>query len=419
MSDEQRRDSRPGRGGAQVAVERARILLAVRRNLDAERELRRALADEPQHAEAHAVLAVVLARLDRSAESVSEARESVRLAPDWWYPHYVAGRMFYYAGNNDEALHAALAATTIDPRVSSIWILIARVHLARRELAWAMAAIREGLTHDPENSELLSLMSLTLTDARDVPGAVAWAERAIRLEPESPLAHFAYGSAVRATDNPQRAYDAFREALRLDPTMDAARDELLQTIKRRNSVYRSLFDTLHAESRETWLPYWIWAVLFACLAVAHWGLWVLDSILVTSISFHRTHRHLLAREDLRVARLCAAVLGVGCVILLGGKVAGSVPVGWIGVAILGLVTPMQVAHTEDGPLGKRLLWAWSALLAVVLAVSLVMTLLAASPYVFEPVGFWVGCAAILTVWAPAGVRKICGFGQRDDNTTHR
>ncbi|MHA4855046.1 tetratricopeptide repeat protein [Rhodococcus sp. MSC1_016] len=419
MSDERGRGSSPGRWGAQVAVERARILLAVRRHLDAERELRRALADEPQHAEAHAVLAVVLAGLDRSAESVSEARESVRLAPDWWYPHYVAGRMFYYAGNNEEALHAALAATTIDPTVSSIWILIARVHLARRELAWAMAAIREGLTHDPENSELLSLMSLALTDARDVPGALAWAEQAIRLEPESPFAHLVYGFAVRATEKPERAYAAFREALRLDPTMDAARDALVETVKRRNSLYRSLFDTLHADTHESWLPFWIWAVLFACLSVAHWGLWVLDAILTTLLSFHRTDRHLLPFADVRVARLCAAVLGVGCVILLGGKVAGSVPVGWIGVAVLGLVTPIQEAHAEDGRLGKRLLWAWSGLLAVILAYSLVTTLSAASPDSVEEIGFWVGCAAILTVWAPPRVRKTWGFGRRADTTHHR
>ncbi|MCQ4120946.1 tetratricopeptide repeat protein [Rhodococcus tibetensis] len=418
MSDE-RRGPHTGRGGAQVAVERARILMAVRRHLDAERELRRALSDEPQHAEAHAVLAVVLAGLDRSAESVIEAHESVRLAPDWWYPHYVVGRVFYNAGHNDEALQAALAATKIDPTVSSVWTLIARVHMARRELVWAMGAIREGLAHDPENSELLSLMSIALINTGDVPGALAWAERAVSLAPESPFAHLAYGFAVRATDKPERAYATFREALRLDPTMDAAREALVETVKRRNSLYRSLFDTLHADTHESWLPFWIWAVLFACLTVAHWALWVLDAILTTLMSYHRTDRHLLPFADVRVARLCSAVLCVGCVIVLAGFVMGVVSVGWIGVATLGLATPIQEAHAQDGRLGKRLLLAWSGLLAVVLACSLVMTLSAASPDSVEEIGFWVGGAAILTVWAPPRVRKSWAFGRRADRSAHR
>ncbi|MFD0469607.1 tetratricopeptide repeat protein [Nonomuraea thailandensis] len=96
-------------------VERARALLRLRRPADAERELRGLLAEEPQHVGGHALLALALIEQRKVTEAVEEAQESVRLAPDHWFPHYAAAQVYNRARRPDDAIAAIRAALDLSP----------------------------------------------------------------------------------------------------------------------------------------------------------------------------------------------------------------------------------------------------------------------------------------------------------------
>lgn len=64
-----------------AAYERARRACNEDRYDDAERELRRVIAQDPKHARAHGMLAYVMTHLDRSQEAVTFARRAFALAP--------------------------------------------------------------------------------------------------------------------------------------------------------------------------------------------------------------------------------------------------------------------------------------------------------------------------------------------------
>jgi Tfp pilus assembly protein PilF len=227
-----------------VIVQRARTLLNRRQPEAAEHGLRVALMREPQHTESHAVLAIALSNQAKHAAALTEVKEAIRLAPDWWYPYSVAGHVLYRAHREALAVRSARTALQIDPTVPASWILLARAHLATGEWWLSVQAARQGLTHDPHTSEFVSIMRLALSEIAGAPGAMANAAEAVRLGPKEPLAHFAYGSAALAIGYTRNAVSAFREALRLDPSMDSARAQLVEALKQRNLLYRNLFRAL-------------------------------------------------------------------------------------------------------------------------------------------------------------------------------
>ena len=168
--------------------------------------------------------------------------------------------------------------------------LAARAHLATRESVAVRSGRRQGLTHDPHNSELVSIMTLALSEIAGAPGAMANPAEAVRLGPKEPLAHFAYGSAALAIGDTRNAASAFREALRLDPSMDSARAQLVEALKQRNPLYRNLFRApkrvgqLGIPRPLTFEIEFVIPIKWPFITIMHWALWATDALLTSRLS---------------------------------------------------------------------------------------------------------------------------------------
>lgn len=93
---------------------------------------------------------------------------------------------------------------------------------AERSLAkWSRAIER-----NPENAVAYSNRSAVKYRLRDYQGALADADRAILLKPSDAIAHANRAAAKLALGDSQGALDDARESLRLDSSLDAARDVL-------------------------------------------------------------------------------------------------------------------------------------------------------------------------------------------------
>lgn len=88
---------------------------------------------------------------------------------------------------------------------------------------WArvVPSARESLASDPEDAVVLSMLALGLANLDEPAPAVEAAKRAVGVDPELGLAHYALGRALLAHDDVPGAERAARESLRLDADSDA------------------------------------------------------------------------------------------------------------------------------------------------------------------------------------------------------
>ncbi|WP_433424903.1 tetratricopeptide repeat protein [Microtetraspora malaysiensis] len=414
LRDARQRLRRLGRadalGQAQVvavadSVQRARTLLEMRRPADAERELRGVLAQEPQHVTAHSFLALALVQQGNVAEGVAEAHEAVRLAPDQWLTHYMAGQVYQHAGRPDETIAAINASLALEPEFAPAWELLARAHLMKGEWPETAEAARRGLALDPQDSDLVSLLALALTKTGEEEQARAAAAHAVQLDPESATAHLAYGRMALAFGDPRRAADAFREVLRLAPGFDEARDLLVAALKQRNPLYRRLTRLQGRFRGNRRLVFLLPAVpplivFFVLVAVLHWAAWVAEAWTTLRLARMKATRLLFSDAEARAALMCCGLVAVGAAVLTLGVTLGLNAVGTAGVAVMALVTSVQEAVHTGSARGRTVLYGWTALLALAIAASAVLT----SP----TTALLCVYAGLSTIWVAAGIRRVLG-----------
>ncbi|GII57461.1 hypothetical protein Pth03_58500 [Planotetraspora thailandica] len=386
-----------------VPMERARALLELNRPAEAERELRGLLAQDPENVNGHAYLSVALTQQRRMPEAIGAAREAVRLSPDHWFSHYVAGQAYYRAGYPHEAVTAARACLALSPEHAPTWDLLARVYVYIEQWPQAADAARRGLEVDPENPDLVSLLALALTMLGDAVPAKETAARAVGLSPESAMAHLVYGRAQLAFGSPGEAARAFREVLRLAPGFDQARDLLVEALKWRNPVYRML-----ARLRGRFAGGWRMLLLlpavpplvavFVLIAVLHWAAWVAEAVTTLRLARAKATRLLFEGSEARVAALCCCLLVAGAALLVTGVAAGQEAVGVAGAAVMALITALQEAAHTSAPRGRAVLYAWVGLLGLAIALSAILSSTTAA--------LLATYAGLATIWVAAGVRRL-------------
>jgi tetratricopeptide (TPR) repeat protein len=223
-----------------VHLARARLLLAQSRPADAERETVLALAEQPDDPGALAMLALSRVDLQKNAEALAAARAAVGLAPDDPYFHYVHGFVLHRLDQNDEAYEAAHEALRLAPDEADYFSLLAGIELSRRNWSLALAASEQALALNPEHVNAANLRAMALVRLGRKEEATLTVDHALHRAPENAFSHANQGWNCLHRNDPRRAQDHFREALRLDPTLDYAREGMLEALKARNPVYRAM-----------------------------------------------------------------------------------------------------------------------------------------------------------------------------------
>jgi tetratricopeptide (TPR) repeat protein len=203
----------------------------------AEEKLRQALAAEPENGLAHAFLAHCLCERKGWNEAMEEARQAIHQEPELAEAHAALARVLHERNHLDEAVQAIGEALRLDPENPVHFQRLAGIHLLRRDWQEALRTAEMGLAIDPEhvgctNLRAMSLVKLGRTD--DARSAVA---TALARNPENAFSHANQGWNLLHAGNRTKALEHFREALRLDPTMDFARAGIVEALKSKNWFY--------------------------------------------------------------------------------------------------------------------------------------------------------------------------------------
>jgi tetratricopeptide (TPR) repeat protein len=274
-------------------LDRARLLLERHRPAQAEPWLRRQLTLEPHDAQAHALLALCLVRLERFREALAEAQQAIHLAPDSPFAHFVQAVVLHddeqWASRDrltltphtqrnvrarlELAQRCVEEAIRLNPDLAAGYYLRASIQsqLERREEA--LLSIEQALASEPGDTGYQVFRVELLRQMGRGAEAAAAARDALSGDPEHTDVHAAQGWLLLQRGRPQEASHHFREALRLNPLSDSARRGALLAASAQGIAARELtlltlwFDALTPRGRG-WLATSIVGLVVALCSAA-------------------------------------------------------------------------------------------------------------------------------------------------------
>jgi tetratricopeptide (TPR) repeat protein len=324
----------------EAVMRRVELLLDQRRFSEARAMIMQGLAQDPDQPYFNAFLAYCLRMEDRDKEALEPARRAASTAPEWPFVHYVLALVHEGLGQPKLALECIARAIQLDPMNPSHHGLQATILFQTRKWQEAIAACELGLAIDPEHAQCRGILTAAknqLGQHEDVDHLVS---ESLRLNPENAFAFANKGWSCLRQGDPKEAIRHFKEALRLEPELEWARQGALESLKARNFAYRwllafffkmgslpqaaqtgiiiGLFVLYHlvravGESNPGLQPYvtpLVIAYLLFCYAT-----WVGASLANCFLLFHPFGRLAMTRGEKQNAIVLAAVLmgGLACV----------------------------------------------------------------------------------------------------------
>jgi tetratricopeptide (TPR) repeat protein len=194
------------------------VELANRSRYDlAERLLRQALAEEPEHAGAHSLLGVCLAQLDRGEEAVAAANEGLRLDPSAAYSYYARALVLHGALKPALAAKDMEDAIRIDPTDPDYCAFLARIYEDQLKFRKSLSMAERGLAIDPNHPHCSALRASALRLLGRRQEAEQTLARAIEHSPDDTDVHAELGWEHFDNENREVARGHFLESLRINP----------------------------------------------------------------------------------------------------------------------------------------------------------------------------------------------------------
>jgi adenylate cyclase len=216
-----------------------------RREIDSWTTVNRALALEPDLAEAHALKAAHLRFEGRFAEASAEAEAALRLDPESYEANFTAGLVHFNAGRFAAAVPyyekaAALLETDfISPAtLASLHAALGDGEQSRRAVQMALARAEAVLAQDPGNGAALGIGGSSLAKLGEAERARDWVRRALLIDPDNLNMRYNLACALSAClKDIDGAIDligpfltkathlAALEFAKIDPDLDSLRDD--------------------------------------------------------------------------------------------------------------------------------------------------------------------------------------------------
>lgn len=370
-------------------LERARLLLAQSRPADAEREAQLALGQQPDDPYGLSLLALARLGLGRQDAALEAARTAVGRAPDEAYFHNVHAHVLHSLDRHEDAFRAVQEALRLDPGEADHFALLASVELQRQRWPEALAAAENALALHAEHVGAANLRAMALVRLGRKAEAAETIDFALERAPEDAFSHANQGWTCLHRNDPRRAQEHFREALRLDPELEYAQQGMLEALKARNPVYRAMLAYFLWQARQSkrfqWAfiigiffagrvarslsdaqPQlnWLWWPLLGLLYAFVYLSWTAMPLFNLLLCFDRFGRHVLTPDQRTGAAWFGATFlaGLGA---LGWWLLTDSLAGFYATVILALLSICVAATFHRTGRSRLILGACTAALAVV------------------------------------------------------
>lgn len=225
---------------ASVYIERASLLLTQNRPDDAIREIKKALQEDPNNADAYTIYGRCLFAKQNYEEGMQLIRKAIAADPEGSYNYYLFGFGCYRKDLHDDAIRFLNHAIELDPFAAEYFGLLAFVYLDEKDFKTALSKADEGLAINPENITCLNARSMALNKMSKIDDAIDTMKDALAKDPDNEFTHATIGWNLLEKGRNKEAAMHFRESLRIDPDNSGAKTGLKEALKSKIPPYRWL-----------------------------------------------------------------------------------------------------------------------------------------------------------------------------------
>ena len=348
-----------------------------------------ALAQQPDDPHALAFLALSQIEQDKRNEALEAAREAVGIAPDQPFLHYVHAHVLRNVDRSDDAFRAVQEALRLDPADADSFALLSSIELARNRWPAALAAAEQALALNAEHVGAANLRAMALVRLGRKAEAMQSVDYALDRAPDNAFSHANQGWNCLHQNDPLKAQEHFREALRLDPNLDYAREGMLEALKARNPVYRVMLAYFlwlgRQSSRFQWAFIigiffggrvarslsesqpalnWIWWPLLGLFYGFVYLSWTAHPMFNLMLRFDRFGRHVLSADQRTGATWFGITFGLALSSLVWWLATDS-PVGLFSAVVCAILSICVAATFNRTGRDRAILGSCTAALAVV------------------------------------------------------
>lgn len=219
-------------------LERAHHLFQTDRMAEAEAEIHKALAENPNEAMAYALLAECYIYKNEFQTAVETAKKAVTNQPDEPVFYYILGKSSFYNKDIPGARLALAEGQRLDPSNAQFFLLRSQIEYYQQNWEQALHEANRGLELDPEHVNLVNQRAQSLIKLNRKDEAASTMDYALYRAPENSYSHANKGWVAIEKGQYDQAIANCLEALRLDPSNDLAREGLKEAIKGKNPIYR-------------------------------------------------------------------------------------------------------------------------------------------------------------------------------------
>lgn len=202
--------------------------------------LKRCLSMEPDFAEAHALLSLVLLDKSRLYAADLEASMALMLDPELPVAHWAASNVAVAKRDFSTAQRHLDQLMALAPHESASYLLQARLHSLQGNRQARFEAVQKAVDLDPDSPENLSALADYYLETGDIEKAESIALEALRISPEDHSAIISMGEILLVQGNIEASREHAIAALQINPENNAAL-RLLVSIKARTSPILGLW----------------------------------------------------------------------------------------------------------------------------------------------------------------------------------
>ena len=387
----------------EVLIDRGRLLLEQHRYGDAEREIKQALAMDPENDEALSLLARIKIDTKKPQEAIQLIDNALSIFPGEDYYLYLKSFALYQLDRIEEAEDILKEAISFNPWQPGYFSLYAYILTQKRQYAAALQKANEGLAIDPEDINCLNARTQALVKLNRSGEAFESIKHTLAADPENDYTHTNAGFSFLEKGKHKQAAHHFREALRINPSNQHAREGMKDALRSKIAPYRWLlqyeywlqnkgrnmrvifiiglfigvrFLAIAASGVPKPLAFLFYAIFFLYVIMALIS-WIIKPMANMFLNFHPEGRYAVTNEEKMIAYtvlgpiLLGLIFGFMALGLPGNKEAG-IPWGGIALATASLALPFNYIRypLKDYMRNFR---QWMGLITVCLGILAVLT----------------------------------------------
>ncbi|MCF6311983.1 MAG: tetratricopeptide repeat protein [Verrucomicrobiales bacterium] len=370
---------------------RGELLMQQGRYEDAAAFLKQAIAANPENDLAFADLSMCLLEMEgRRKDALAAMDEAIALDPEYGRYRAMRALVLCRLDRGKDALVAAQEAIGMEPEDAFAYAAKAQAHLSMEHWAEGEVAAKESLALDGDNQFAGNLLAMSLRLQGKAAENDLAVEQLLAENPEDSLAHYNAGWSALQKNDQQKAEEHFKEALRIDPSFDGAREGLKESFAARSAFYRKYLQYCFFMQRFTEKARWaivigfylayrfgmavlskinpVLAIAFAALYLtfALWG-WLAPGLGHFLILLDRSARHALTKSE----KLDGLAVGGGLLLGIGVAIIGAswaiTPLMVVGGVLCAGTLPATLFLTNESKRGR---WVFGSIMAYVYVVGM-------------------------------------------------